>query len=203
MAEIKALFWDVGGVLLTNGWDRHSRQRAAKKFNLDWEDYEDRHELVVGRFETGRLSLDRYLERTIFYRERDFSKDQFREYMFAQSKPIDGTLEVVDRLARSGRYLLGTLNNESRELNLYRIEKFGLRKYFSVFMSSSFLGVKKPEDEMFRLALDLSQLAPEKCIFVDDRQLNLECAERSGLQTLHFKDAAQLDRDLHQAGLEF
>ena len=203
MEGIKALFWDVGGVLLTNGWDRHSRQAAAEKFKLDWEDFEDRHELVVGRFETGRLSLDRYLDRTIFYRPRDFGKEEFRAYMFAQSKPIDGTLDVVDRLARSGRYLLGTLNNESRELNVYRIEHFGLRNYFSIFMSSSFLGVKKPEDEMFRLALDLSQHEPAECIFIDDRELNLECAARSGLQTLHFKNAPQLDQDLRQAGLEF
>lgn len=203
MAGIKALFWDVGGVLLTNGWDRHSRQAAARQFKLDWEDFEDRHELVVGRFETGRLSLEHYLDRTIFYRSRDFGKDDFKGFMFEQSKPVDGTLDVVGRLANSGRYLLGTLNNESRELNLYRIENFGLRKFFSVFMSSCFLGVKKPEDEMFRLALDLSQCKAEECMFIDDRSLNLECAARSGLRTLHFKDAAQLDQDLHQAGLEF
>lgn len=203
MAGIKALFWDVGGVLLTNGWDRHSRQTAAEKFKLDWEDFEDRHELVVGRFETGRLSLDHYLDRTIFYRSRDFGKDDFKAFMFAQSKPVEGTLDVVGRLARSGRYLLGTLNNESRELNLYRIEHFGLRKYFSVFMSSCFLGVKKPEDEMFRLVLDLSQCEPEACMFIDDRSLNLECAARSRLRTLQFKNAAQLDHDLHEAGLEF
>lgn len=203
MAGIKALFWDVGGVLLTNGWDRHSRRKATEKFKLDWEDYEDRHELVVGRFETGRLSLDHYLDRTIFYRPRDFGKDEFKNYMFAQSRAIGGTLDVVGRLANSGRYLLGTLNNESRELNLYRIDHFGLRKYFSVFMSSSFLGVKKPEDEMFRLVLDLSQRQPEECMFIDDRSLNLECAARSGLKTLQFKNAAQLDEDLHKAGLEF
>ncbi|HVB28468.1 MAG TPA: HAD family phosphatase [Terriglobia bacterium] len=203
MAEITALFWDVGGVLLTNGWDRHARRRAAQKFKLDWEDFEDRHELVVGRFETGRLSLDRYLDRTIFYRSRDFGKDGFKACMLDQSEPIEGTLEVVERLARSARYLMGTLNNESRELNHYRIEHFGLRQYFSVFMSSCFLGVKKPEDEMFRLALDLSQRKPEECLFIDDRELNVECAARLGLQTVHFENAAQLDRDLHSAGLEF
>jgi putative hydrolase of the HAD superfamily len=203
MAEITALFWDVGGVLLSNGWDRHGRRRAAERFKLDWEDFEDRHELVVGRFETGTLSLDRYLDRTIFYRPRDFGKDEFWDYMFALSTPIDGTLEVVGRIARTGRYLLGTLNNESRELNLYRIGHFELRNYFSLFMSSCFLGVKKPEDGMFRLALDLSQRKPEECLFIDDRELNVECAVRNGLRALHFKNAAQLDRDLHQAGLEF
>ncbi len=203
MAKISALFWDVGGVLLTNGWDRRARENAARQFELDWEDFEDRHELVVGRFETGRLSLDRYLDRTIFYRSRDFGKDEFKACMFAQSKPVEGSLEIVARLARSGRYLLGTLNNESRDLNLYRIEHFGLRQYFTVFMSSCFLGVKKPEDEIFRLALDLSQREPEECLFIDDRELNLECAARLGLRTLHFRNAAQLDQDLRQAGLEF
>ncbi len=202
MAGITALFWDVGGVLLTNGWDRHSRQRAAERFKLDWEDFEDRHELVVGRFETGRLSLDHYLERTIFYRPRDYGKDEFKAYMFAQSKAIKGTLEVVGRLARTGRYLMATLNNESRELNLYRIERFGLPRYFSIFMTSSFLGVKKPEDEVFHLALDLSQRKAEDCLFIDDRELNVECAVRCGLRALHFKNAAQLEQDLRNAGLE-
>ncbi len=203
MAEISALFWDVGGVLLTNGWDRHSRESAAQKFRLDWEDFEDRHELVVGRFETGKLSLDRYLDRTIFYRERNFSKDVFKVYMFDQSKPIDGSLDVAARVAQTRRYLMATLNNESRELNLYRIERFELRKQFSLFMSSCFLGVKKPEDEMFRLALDLTQREPEECLFIDDRELNLECAARLRLQTLHFKNASQLEKDLRKLSIKF
>jgi putative hydrolase of the HAD superfamily len=203
MAKITALFWDVGGVLLTNGWDRHARRRGVEKFGLDWEDFEDRHELVVTRFETGRLTLERYLERTIFYRSRDFQKDEFKEFMLAQSRPVEGTLDLVGRLARTGRCFLGTLNNESRELNLYRIEHFGLRKHFSVFFSSCFLGVKKPDDEIFRLALDLSQRAPEESVFIDDRELNLECASRSGLRTLHFRSALQLESDLRDAGVEF
>lgn len=203
MAQITALFWDVGGVLLTNGWDRHERRRAAQKFGLDWEDFEDRHELVVGRFETGKLSLDRYLERTIFYRQRDFDRDVFKAYMFDQSKPIEGTLDVLERIAHSGRYLMGTVNNESRELNLHRIERFGLRSHFSLFLSSCFLGVQKPEDEMFRFALDLSQRKPEECLFIDDRELNVECAARLGLQAAHFKNARQLERDLQSLGLEF
>jgi putative hydrolase of the HAD superfamily len=203
MTEITTLFWDVGGVLLTNGWDRRGRQQTAQKFHLDWEDFEDRHELIAGRFETGKLSFDRYLDRTVFYRERNFGKDVFKAYVFSLSQPIDGTLEVLGKVAHSGRYLLATLNNESREINLYRIGHFGLRKYFSFFMSSCFLGVKKPDDEMFRLALDLTQREPEECIFIDDRELNLECAARLRLRTLHFRNAAQIEKDLRGAGLEF
>ena len=202
MAKITALFWDVGGVLLTNGWDRRARQQAVEKFGLDWEDFEDRHELVVTRFETGRLTLEHYLDRTVFYRPRDFGKDEFRDYMFAQSRPLEGTLDLVGRIARSGRYLLATLNNESRELNLHRIERFGLRKDFNVFFSSCFLGVMKPDDEIFRLALDLSQRTPEECMFIDDRELNLECASRYGLCTLQFRNTAQLESDLRGAGVE-
>lgn len=203
MAKITALFWDVGGVLLSNGWDHTARRRAVEKFKLDGEDFEDRHDLVISRFETGHLTLERYLERTIFYRSRNFSKEDFRDFMFAQSQAVEGSLDLVARLAHSGKYLLATLNNESRELNLHRIERFGLRKDFKVFFSSCFLGVKKPDDEIFRLALDLSQRAPEECIFIDDRALNLECAGRSGLHTLHFKNAAKLENDLRAAGLEF
>lgn len=203
MAKITALFWDVGGVLLTNGWDRPARRRAVENFKLDWDGFEDRHELMVTRFETGRLTLDRYLDRTVFYCSRDFSKDEFREFMFAQSQPIEETLDLSGRLARAGQYLLATLNNESRELNLYRIEHFGLRKHFSLFISSCFLGVKKPDDEMFRLALDLSQRQPEECVFIDDRELNLECAGRSGLRTLRFHSAVQLESELRDAGVEF
>lgn len=203
MMEISALFWDIGGVVLTNGWDRRGRERAAQKFGLDWEDFEDRHELIVGRFETGKLTLDHYLDRTVFYRPREFDKEAFKVYMFDQSKPMDGTLGVLDRIARSGRYLLATLNNESRELNHYRIAHFELRKYFSLFMSSCFLGVKKPEDEMFRLALELTQREPEECLFIDDRGLNVECAARMRLQTVQFRNATQLERDLQGLGIEF
>ncbi|TAM79458.1 MAG: HAD family phosphatase [Acidobacteria bacterium] len=203
MAQITALFWDVGGVVLTNGWDRREREHAAQKFGLDRGEFEDRHELVAGRFETGKLTLDHYLDRTVFYRPRNFEKETFKTYMFGLSKPIDGTLGVVDRIARSGRYLLATLNNESRELNLHRIEHFKLRKYFTLFMSSCFLGVKKPDDEIFRLALDLTQRDPEECLFIDDRELNLECAARLRLRTLQFKGVAQIEKDLHNAGVSF
>jgi putative hydrolase of the HAD superfamily len=203
MAKVTALFWDVGGVILTNGWDYHARRRAVEKFKLDGEDFEDRHNLVVSRFETGHLTLDHYLDRTVFCRPQDFSKDEFRDFMFAQSKPIEGTLELLGRIAQSRKYFLATLNNESRELNLHRIEKFGLKKYFSVFFSSSFLGAMKPDDEIFHLALDLSQRDPKECVFIDDRKLNVECAGRAGLRALQFRGAAQLEKDLRAAGVEF
>jgi putative hydrolase of the HAD superfamily len=197
-----ALFWDVGGVLLTNGWDRTARRKAAEKFKLDWEEFEDRHELVVSAFEKGQLGLEAYLGRAVFYRPRDFSPEDFKKFMLAQSELLPDTLAIIERLARSKRYLLGTINNESLELNLYRIERFGLRRYFDVFFSSCFLGVKKPDAAIYRLALQLTQCAPGEFVFVDDRPLNLECAREMGIRTIHFQSAPQLERDLRELSIE-
>ncbi len=202
MGEITALFWDVGGVLLTNAWDTASRQRAAERFGLAWEEFEERHQLVVTPFETGRLTLDEYLERTVFYRSRRFGADDVKAFMFAQSGPYPATLATVERLALTGRYYVATLNNESLDLNLYRIRQFGLRNYFTAFFSSCFLGVKKPEEAIFRLALQITQRAPEECLFVDDRPVNLECARQIGMTTIQYQDPAQLLNELRRAGIE-
>lgn len=202
MAEITALFWDVGGVLLTNGWDRAGRRRAADRFALDWEDFQDRHELLSSDFETARLSLDEYLQRTVFYRSRPFSRDEFKDFMFSQSQPQQETLTIVEHLARSNRCLMATLNNESLELNLYRIKQFGLREYFDAFFSSCFLGVRKPECGIYRLASQITQQPPEQCLFIDDRPLNLECARPLGMHTIHYENPEQLRQGLQQHGIE-
>ncbi len=203
MDKISALFWDVGGVLLSNGWDEPSRRKAVEKFNLEREEFEDRHELVVTAFETGQIGLKEYLERTVFYRPRTFSQQDFKDYLFSLSQPCAETLAVLERLAQSKKYLLATLNNESLDLNQYRIERFGLRKYFNIFFSSCFLGVKKPDEAIYRLALQITQLPREECLFIDDRALNLECARNCvGMRTIYFQDPAQLQRELRELGIE-
>ena len=203
MAKISAIFSDVGGVLLTNGWDRHSRRRLVEQFKLDWDEYEDRHELVATAFDTGKLELSLYLKRTIFYRPRDFTVEQVKEFMLGESQPFEDSLALLARIAATGRYFLATLNNESRELNLYRIERFELKKYFNVFFSSCFLGAKKPDRDIYVKALEMSQRAPQECVFIDDRGLNLECAAHLGMHTVQFQDAGQLERDLRALGVEF
>jgi putative hydrolase of the HAD superfamily len=168
------LLFDLGGVLLSNGWGRISRKAAAERFDLDWEGFEDRHEMVVDRFETGKLSLDEYLTRTVFYRERSFTTDEFIRFMKDQSQRHPDSLELVSSLSATGRYLLAALNNESRELNEHRIATFGLDEYFSVFLSFCYLGIRKPIEEIYRLTLDITQRHPEECLFIDDRAVNVE-----------------------------
>jgi putative hydrolase of the HAD superfamily len=203
MAQITAMVSDVGGVLGTNGWDRPARQQAAEEFEIDWLDFEDRHELVVTAFELGQLTLDEYLNRTVFYRPRAFTREQFRATMFAQSKAFPEALALFTRLASSQKYFLATLNNESLELNLHRIQLFGLRNIFAVFFSSCFLGLKKPDSAIYQMVLRLTQRPAEQCLFIDDRELNLECASRAGMQTFHCKDPLKLEEGLRQLGLEF
>ncbi len=201
MPAIKTLFWDVGGVLLSDAWDHTQRAQALKQFGLNESEFQERHEPLVPAFERGELSLDEYLDRTVFYRERPFGKQSFRDYMFSLSIPKPDRIALVQELKRSGKYFMGTLNNESTELNLYRIRSFGLREVFGIFVSSCFVRLRKPESGIYQLALQLTQEAPEKCCFLDDRPPNLEPAARLGMHTIQVTDTAQLRVDLNNLGI--
>jgi putative hydrolase of the HAD superfamily len=200
---ITTILFDIGGVLLTDGWGHDSRRASALQFGLDWDDFTERHEKVAHLIETNGLSLERYLDRVIFYRPRTFSRDAFREFIFAQSQPKPGSLEIARQLAGSKRYSLATLNNEVLELNLYRIRHFDLCEYFPVFFSSCFLGLRKPDEAIYRAALNVMQRGPEQCLFIDDREVNLECPRDLGLRTIHFQDAGQLRRELAENGVDW
>ena len=201
MSDVTAIFWDVGGVILSNGWDREARAMAARKFGIDWEEFQDRHELASPAFETGRITLDTYLQRTIFYRKRNFTREDFSNFIFAQSEEFPESRAVLADVAACGKYLQATINNEPLELNEHRIHQFNLRREFKVFFSSCYLGVRKPEERIYKVALAVTQRNPDECLFIDDRELNLECARQLQMRTIHFRDAAQLRRDLAASGV--
>ena len=202
MAKITTLFWDIGGVILTNGWDRASRREAAKTFQLDWDDYEDRHELSFPALDSGQITLNQYLDRTLFYRTRSFTREEFTAFMFAQSKEYPDTRTVLTKTASSGKYFIAAINNEPLELNRYRIEAFGLRKEFLVFFSSCYVRSRKPEEVIYRVALEVTQRPPEECVFIDDRALNLESPRRLGMTVIQHQNAEQLSADLRKIGVE-
>jgi len=201
LSTIRAIFWDVGGVLLTNAWDHTQRMAALEHFRLDEKEFHARHEMVVSSFERGKISLDEYLERTVFYQNRPFSRDEFRDFMFSLSQPMPEVLAFARALTDSGKYFMSTLNNESRELNLHRIEKYGLREIFSLFVSSCFVGLRKPESGIYRLAIEITQINPEECCFIDDRALNLECAAKLGMRTIQMQALEQLREELGKLGV--
>ncbi len=157
--------------------------------------------MVVSSFERGKLSLDEYLQRTVFYRDRPFTPDEFRDYMLSLSQPKPEVLAFARTLSNSGKHFMGTINNESRELNLYRIQKFGLREIFRLFVSSCFVGLRKPESGIYRLAIEITQIDPHQCCFIDDRALNLECAANLGMRTIQMQTLEQLRIDLGKLGV--
>ena len=201
MPVIQAIFWDVGGVLLSNAWDRHERLAAIELFHLDEEEFEDRHAMVVSSFERGKITLEEYLDRTVLYRARPFTREAFKEFMFSLSQPIEEVLGFAHSLANSGKYFMSTINNESRELNLYRIEKYNLRKSFRLFVSSCFVGLRKPEQGIYHLALEITQIPPQQCCFIDDRPLNLEAAAQFGMHTIEMQTLEQLRKELEMLGV--
>jgi putative hydrolase of the HAD superfamily len=201
VADITTMFWDMGGVILTNAWDGPARKRAAEKFQLDWDDFEGRHELMLDAFEKGQATLEEYLNRVVFYRSRHFTREEFKAFMCEQSQPFPESLAVLESVAAAGQYLLVALNNESLELNDYRIERFRLSDYFDVFLSSCFLGVRKPHRQIFQLALSITYRDPDECVFIDDRPLNLECAKELGMQTIQYQNPAQLQDELRRIGV--
>ncbi len=199
--EIAVLFWDIGGVLLTNAWDHNARARAAGKFGLDAEEFAERHDLNIGTYERGTIGLDEYLERVVFQRERPFSRREFRDYVLAQSQPLPDMLEMARALARRPGLRVGALSNDGRETTIYRVREFGLTDFIGCFVCSCFVGSRKPEDTIYRLALDLAQVKPEQAVYIDDRKPNCEAGRRFGIQAVHHRDAETTRRELGELGL--
>src|SRR3984893_6719 len=201
MDNIAAIFWDIGGVVLSNGWDQSARAEAAKRFSLDASDLEKRHRAAEVEFETRQITFETYLDRTVFFRERPFTKDQFKNFIFAQSRENKETRVLLDELTATRRYFLAALNNESEELNTHRIREFDLTRNFAAFFASCYLRVRKPDPLIYRLALGMTQRAPEECIFIDDRPANLEPAKALGMRAILFRSSEELRASWAESGV--
>lgn len=198
--DITHVFFDIGGVLGTNGWDREQRAQAVEHFGLD-EEFEQRHHELAADWEVGRITLAEYLESAVFYRPRSFSRQELEVFMLSQSQPYPESILITEDLhARRPDLRLMTFNNESAELNNHRIERFELRPLFSAFLSSCWLGVRKPSRAMFERGLGVAQAEAARVVLVDDREQNLAPARALGFQTIHFTGADALEKalvDLH------
>jgi putative hydrolase of the HAD superfamily len=200
MFPFDVILFDVGGVLLTNGWDHGERAAAMEHFHLDRAAFEARHPAPYDAWERGAIPMKAYLDATVFCEARDFSHDEFFAYMLAQSKLLaDGALGILAELAASDKCMLGALNNEARETNEYRFEKFGLRRYFKVALSSCYLGLRKPDVAIYKRALDILGRPGERVLFIDDRPENVAGAAAAGMKGIRFQGADSLRREL--AGL--
>jgi len=186
---ITTLFLDIGGVLLTDGWNRKSRAVAVEQFGLDPKETEDRHHLTFDTYEVGKITLDTYLERLVFYTKRDYAPQQFKEFMFAQSQPHAEMIELIIALKRKYNLKVAVVSNEGRELTEYRIKKFKLGSFVDFFISSCFVHFRKPDNDIFSLALDVSQVSPAEVVYIEDRALFVQVAETMGINGIQHKDA--------------
>jgi putative hydrolase of the HAD superfamily len=200
-SSVELVLFDVGGVLGSNGWDREQREAAVERFHLDADDFQYRHEETVGALEAGQISLDEYLDLTVFCEARPFSREDFRRFMFEQSVPWPDSIAVARDLADSGTVRMATLNNECAELNTYRIELFGLADIFPTFFTSCWLGTRKPTRDIYARVLGMTQADPSRTLFIDDRVQNLRPAEALGVHTVHYQSAEQLRQELRAQGL--
>ncbi len=202
MMKITTLFIDIGGVLLTNGWDHNSRKLAVKMFDLDAVEMENRHRLTIDTVELGKLSLEDYLSYVVFYQKRSFTRAQFQKFMFAQSQAYPQMIKLISQLKSQYKLKIIAVSNETRELNTYRIKKFKLASIIDFFISSSYVHIRKPDADIFHLALDLAMAPTKQVIYLDDRLLYAEVAKRLGLQSVHHTDHRTTGEKLASFGLK-
>jgi putative hydrolase of the HAD superfamily len=199
---ITALFLDIGGVLLTNGWSRQSRRLAARTFGLDANDMEERHHLTFDTYEVGKLTLEQYLNRVVFYRKRSFTPARFRRFMFDQSRPFPQMIDLVCRLKARHRLKVAVVSNEGRELTLYRIKTFKLDRFVDFFISSCFVHFRKPDEDIYRIALDIAQVPAERVAYLEDRPMFVQVASGLGIHGIRHTDYPSTRRQLAGLGLK-
>ena len=199
---ITCIFLDIGGVLLTNGWDHHVRRRAVKNFNRDWAEMEERHCLTFEIHEEGKLTFDEYLSLVVFYEKRAFTRAQFRRFMCEQSKPYPNMIGMIAQLKARYKLKIAVVSNESRELNAYRIRKFKLDGFVDFFVSSCFVHIRKPDANIFRLALDMAQTPAAQIAYIENTPMFTQIAEGLGIRSILHTDYKSTCAKLAALGLE-
>ncbi len=202
-APVTALFLDIGGVMLTNGWDRKSREAAAKRFNLNLDELNDRHSMTFDTYEAGKLSLDEYLKRAVFYEDRPFTLEEFKTFMYEQSAAYPEMIELIKALKARYKLKIAVVNNEGREINEHRIKTFRLNEFVDFFISSCFVHFRKPDVDIWKVALDIAQVPREEVVYIDDRNMFVQVADGLGLRgiTHNYKNVEQTKQALAGMGL--
>lgn len=198
---ITTLFLDIGGVMLSNGWGHESRKLAADFFKLNYTEMQDRHKLTMVTYEEGKLTLSEYLHRIVFYEKRSFTLKQFQEFMFSQTTPNTTMIELIQQLKKKYKLKIAVVNNEARELNEFRIKKFQLNQFVDFFISSCFVHFRKPDPDIFRIALDIAQVPAEQVVYIEDLQMFVEVARDLGIRGIQHKDYLTTSKALDSFGL--
>jgi putative hydrolase of the HAD superfamily len=202
MSPFDVILFDVGGVLLTNGWDHKERRAAVDHFHLDLQELETRHAKAADAWERGETSVNEYLDQAVFYEPRSFSREEFFDFMLDQSQLLDdGAMGILKAISSSNGCMVGALNNEARETNDFRFGKFELRRYFKVALSSCYVGLRKPEPAIYKRALDILGTPAQRILFIDDRDVNVAGAAASGMKAIQFTGETALWAELERLGV--
>ncbi|HSN89180.1 MAG TPA: HAD-IA family hydrolase [Thermoanaerobaculia bacterium] len=202
MTEITHLFTDLGGVLLTNGWDRGLRKVVASHFGIDTDEMNERHHLTYDTYESGKIGLDEYLRRVVFYEPRSFTPEEVVAFMLEQARSFPDMIDLVCGLKEKHRLKVAVVSNEGRELTADRIERFDLKRFVDFFVVSSFVHFRKPDEDIFRLALDVAQAVPERVVYLDDRHMFTEVAGRLGMRAIWHRETPETRAALAELGLD-
>src|SRR4051812_43616167 len=201
-SSVNTLFTDIGGVLLTNGWDRGCRRRAIDTFKLDPEETEERHHLCFDTLEVGKITLDEYLDHVVFYKKRSFTKSEFWKFMCDQSQPLPGMIELIQHLKKKYHLKVAVVSNEGRELAEYRIKQFKLNTIADFFIVSSFVHFRKPDADIFRIALDTAQVTPQQVMYIEDRPMFVQVAHSLGIHGIRHTDHNSTCEKLERFGVK-
>jgi putative hydrolase of the HAD superfamily len=199
--HITTLFLDIGGVLLTNGWDRNMRKKAAEHFHLDYDELDERHNMTFDTYEEGKLSIDEYLKLVVFHKKRPFEFNAFKEFLFSQTQPLPDMIKMFKSISESNALKVGAISNEGRELTIYRVSRFGLKEFIQFFICSCFVHFRKPDKDIYKIALDVGQVTPEQSVYIDDRKLHVEVASSLGMNAIHHIDIDTTRHKLSEYGL--
>ena len=183
-ARITHLFVDIGGVLLTNGWDRPLRRRVAEHFGVDPAEMDERHHLTYDTYETGKMSLETYMDRVMFYEPRSCTREQVTEFILNQARPFPEMIDMVRRLKAAYGLKVAVVSNEGRELTVDRIRRFRLYEFVDFFIVSCFVHFRKPDLDIYRVALDTAQAVPERVAYIEDRRMFSEVAATLGIRPI-------------------
>jgi len=204
-SSIRTVFWDVGGVILTNGWDLTQRTRVLSRLGVDLEAYEEIHERVNYYWERGLINAEDFFMQTVLRTnpKLNLTFDLLWPQVCAESKVLHAEcLDILAELKEQRKFRLATLNNESRELNEHRLNAFKLRSLFDYFICSGYVHEMKPNPGIYRSAIDISGYAPERALFIDDKPENCEAAISLGMQAIWFQSPLQLRQELAQRGIK-
>jgi len=202
LIPVTTLFLDIGGVMLSNGWGHESRKLAAEKFNLNLGELEERHHLTFVTYEEGKLTMKEYLNRVVFYQKHTFTYNQFQEFMFGQSTPYKDMIEFIIKLKELNRLKIAVVNNEARELNEHRIKKFKLNQFVDFYISSCFVHFRKPDADIFRIALDIAQVPAEQVVYIENTQMFVDVARDLGIRSIMHKNYLSTSAELSMMGLK-